>query len=65
MPERIALVVLGNGTTPYLDIKMDGKEYTVRCDEKGIPCVVSPGGKRSVTRYLPGDMGNSQIERRS
>ena len=36
MPERISLVVLNNGATPYLDIKMDGKQYTIRCDEKGI-----------------------------
>ena len=43
MPERIALVVLGNSATPYLDIKMNGKEYTIRCDEKGIHVVCLQG----------------------
>ena len=35
MPERIALVAL-DAQQPYLDVKLEGKEYTIRCDEKGI-----------------------------
>ena len=42
--EKLALVV-ADGKLPYLNVKLDSKEYTIRWDEKGVHIWCSQGVK--------------------
>ena len=42
MPEQLTLVV-ANGRPPCLIVRLDGKEYSIRWDEKGVHIWCSEG----------------------